>query len=113
MPRRSGNVRAAHPRSRPEGSQDTRGLCRSRVERFVSTAAPHGQGVVTLRCIVLTILQFQTETDFLRKLFIVSKVLQFQDLQRQERWRKQLVSSEIGQKQVPASLGGLCPFEHH
>ena len=31
---RSGSVRAAHPRSQPEGSQDTRGLCRSRVERL-------------------------------------------------------------------------------
>ena len=31
---RSGSVRAAHPRFQPEGSQDTRGLCRSRVERL-------------------------------------------------------------------------------
>lgn len=36
---RSGSVRAAHPRSQLEGSQDTRGLCRSRVERPVSTAS--------------------------------------------------------------------------
>ena len=32
-PGRSGSVREALPRSQPEGSQDTRGLCRSRVER--------------------------------------------------------------------------------
>ena len=82
-PRWSGSVRAAHQRSQPEGSQDTRGLCRSRVERPVSTAARCGQGAVTLCCIVLTIVQFQTETDFLRTLFNTLKVLQFQGFQRQ------------------------------
>lgn len=65
------------PRSQPEGSCDTRGLCRSRVERFVSTAVLHGQGAVTLRCIVLTILQFQTGTDFLYTLFNALKVCNF------------------------------------
>ena len=112
-PRRSGSVRAAHPRFQPEGSQDTRGLCRSRVERFVSTAAPHGQGAVTPCCIVLTIVQFQTETDALRSIFIGLKALQFQGFQRQEQRRKRSVLSEIGQKQLPVPLGRLCPFEYH
>ena len=112
-PRWSGSVRAAHQRSQPEGSQDTRGLCRSRVERFVSTAAQCGQGAVTLCCIVLTIVQFQTETDALRSIFIGLKALQFQGFQRQEQRRKRSVLSEIGQKQLPVPLGRLCPFEHH
>lgn len=33
-PRRSGSVRVAHLRSQPEGSQDTRGIRRNRVERL-------------------------------------------------------------------------------
>lgn len=40
------------------------------------------QGAVTLCCIVLTIAQFQTETDVLYTLFIVFKALQFQGFQR-------------------------------
>ena len=44
---------------------------------IVSTAVLHGQGAVTLRCIVLTILQFQTGTDFLYTLFNALKVCNF------------------------------------
>ena len=76
-------------------------------------AAQYGQGAVTLRCIVLTIMQFQMETAAHCSMFHVPKTLQFQALAEVRVIWTRLVSSKIRRKQLPAPVGLLCLSEHN